>query len=117
MAERYQQLEQTSRLKKPKTNVIAPELGPEPSGRPTAVLDPVTASIRGFGEYLVDEVTRNAHPLEEIPGRREAAQSRTDRVYDCRIRPYRGRTRSRNQGRARTRRHPRSRTLRLSDLC
>jgi len=58
MAEQYQQLGRTSKLKKPKTNVIAPQLGREPSGTPErGPLTLLPVSIRGFGEYLVDEVT------------------------------------------------------------
>ena len=61
----------------------------------------VAAAYSGAsGEYLVDEVTRNPHSSEEVPGRRETAKGRPDRGDDCRVRPYCGRARARDQGRA-----------------
>src|ERR1035437_4999317 len=112
-------LNKSSRPKKPKTNVIAPQspllIGPGRSGGRLYVR--AERKFGASGEYLVDEVTRNPHPPEEVSGRREAAQGCSDRGHDRRIRPYRGRARPRDQDRTGTCRHPRSRPFRLSDLC
>ncbi len=71
----------------------------------------------GFGGVRVDEVTRDAHPSEEVSGRREATQGRADRGHDRRVRADCRRAGTRDQDRAGPGRDPRSRPLCLSDLC
>src|SRR6185437_8809337 len=96
-----------SGAKKHKTNVIAAQsAGMVQNAR--ADLAATSSRDRvfgGFGEYLVDEVTRNTNPSEEVSGRRETAQGRSNRGDDRRIRPHCRRARTRNQDRAISRGH------------
>src|SRR5262249_6999744 len=85
--------------KKHKTNVIAAQsAGTVQNVERGAAEARPQPRIRDFGEYLVDEVTRNPYPSEEVSGRREAAQGRPDRGDDRRVRPHCSRARARDQG-------------------